>query len=101
MSIPAVDALYKKHKDDGLIVLGLNMDDEPTPVYPFVKQFEMSYPVLFAGNTTVASDYQMDGIPMFILIAPDGHVIDRFDGYSPEMPDLWEKELHSFLIKKN
>ena len=50
MSIPLVQEFYMRHKSEGLEVLGLNMDDDPSGVYGFVKQFKMTYPVLFAGK---------------------------------------------------
>src|SRR5882672_7332532 len=56
MSIPMVQQFYMRHKDEGLVVLGLNMDDEPSGVFGFVKHFQMTYPVLFAGNSAVPGD---------------------------------------------
>src|ERR1700733_9113940 len=33
MSIPMVEDFYTRHKGEGLVVLGMNMDDEPSGVY--------------------------------------------------------------------
>src|ERR1700730_5834470 len=53
MSIPKVQEFYMRHQDEGVVVLGLNLDDEPSGVYGFVNRFKMTYPVLFAGNSSV------------------------------------------------
>jgi len=93
MSIPLVQEFYRRHKDDGLVVLGLNMDDEPSGVYGFVKQFKMTYPVLFAANSSVPGDYEVDGIPHFVFVGPDGRIIQIYSGFSYEMPRSWEEDL--------
>ena len=54
MSIPMVQISTPAIKTRGLVVLGMNMDDEPSGVYGFVKHFKMTYPVLFAGNSSRA-----------------------------------------------
>src|SRR4051794_35912391 len=46
ISIPAVDAFYRKHQAEGLHVVSINMDDDPSDVYAFVKRYKMSYPVV-------------------------------------------------------
>src|ERR1700689_4864587 len=60
MSIPKVQEFYMRHKDEGLVVLGMNMDDEPSGVFGFVKHFKMTYPVLFAGNSSAPGDYDVE-----------------------------------------
>src|SRR6266581_565758 len=39
MSIPMVQRFYQQHKDQGLVVLGLNVDDDPSGVYSFIQRF--------------------------------------------------------------
>jgi len=93
MSIPMVQEFYMRHKDEGLVVLGLNMDDEPSGVYGFVRQFKMTYPVLFAGSSSVPGDYEVDGIPHFVFVDADGRIIQIYSGFSYEMARSWEDDL--------
>ncbi len=95
MSIPLVQEFYAQHKDEGLVVLGLNMDDDPSGVYGFVKKFKMTYPVLFAANTSVPSDYEVQGIPHFAFIDPNGHILRIYQGFSYEMVRAWEEDFQS------
>jgi len=97
MSIPMVQDLYMRHKADGLVVLGLNMDDEPSGVYGFVKHFKMTYPVLFAGNSSVPGDYEVDGIPHFVFIDTAGRIFQIYSGFSPTYVDQWEEDLKTIL----
>jgi len=86
-----------RQKSEGLVVLGLNMDDDPSGVYGFVKQFKMTYPVLFAGNTSAGSDYEVDGIPNFVLIDPNGRIYRIYQGFSPTYIEQWEEDLKTIL----
>jgi len=92
MSIPLVIRFYNQHKDEGLVVLGMNVDDDPSGVYAFVKHFQMPYPVLLAGNTPVSEAYQVEGIPTFVMIDSEGKVVRYYEGFRPEMADAWEAE---------
>ncbi len=100
MSIPLLQEFYLRHKDEGLIVLGLNMDDDPASVFPFVQQYKMTYPVLFAGNSTVPADYQVEGLPHFVFVDPRGRVTQVYQGFSPEMVAMWENDLKSAVAQK-
>jgi thiol-disulfide isomerase/thioredoxin len=99
ISIPLVQQFYARYKDEGLEVLGLNVDDDPSGVIPFVKHFGMQYPVLYAGASSVYSDYQIDGLPTFFFVDAQGRVVKRFDGFSPEMVETWEAIAQTLLAK--
>ena len=90
-----------RHKDEGVVVLGLNMDDDPSGVYGFVKRFKMTYPVLFAGNSSAGSDYEVDGIPHFVFVGPDGRIIQIYSGFSYEMAQNWEDDLRIALTSRH
>ena len=74
------------------MVLGMNVDDDPSGVNAFVKQFHMTYPVLYAGGTSVSEAYQVEGIPSFIFIDPQGRIVKRYEGFRFDMVDAWEYE---------
>jgi thiol-disulfide isomerase/thioredoxin len=87
--IPHLKALAEKHRRDGLIVIGLNLEDyeaDRRKVKDFVKEFEMSYQVAFAP----AQIYQFFNgqtvsyrIPQTYVFGADGKLIRRLIGYNP------------------
>jgi thiol-disulfide isomerase/thioredoxin len=99
MSIPLVQEFYAHHKAEGLVVVGLNMDEDPSGVPAFVKHFKMTYPVLLAGSSSVSSDYEVEGIPHFVFIDPEGKVIRIYPGFSYAMVGAWEEDLQNSLKK--
>jgi cytochrome c biogenesis protein CcmG, thiol:disulfide interchange protein DsbE len=93
VSIPMLQAFYQKHKSEGLMVLGVNMDDDPSQVFPFVKNVGITYPVLYGGASDVGSLYGVQGLPTFVFIDKEGKVAARFEGFSREMLGAWEDVL--------
>ncbi|MFA5975684.1 MAG: TlpA disulfide reductase family protein [Elusimicrobiota bacterium] len=97
ISTPAVQAFYNRHKQEGLVVLGLNMDDDRQAVFPFVQQFQLTYPILHAGESSVGSDYGVGALPTFVFVDPQGRLVTKYDGFSTDMPNTWEAELRQLL----
>jgi thiol-disulfide isomerase/thioredoxin len=92
ISIPLVKKFYEAHKDQGLQVIGMNVDEDPSGVFAFVKQFQMTYPVVLAGASSVSEDYVVEGIPTFVFIDAQGQIVQKFEGFNREMVDAWEYE---------
>jgi thiol-disulfide isomerase/thioredoxin len=103
--IPEMIGLQQKYSDKGFTILGIAMDDEgKSVVQPFVEktQFDvnahsmtMNYPIVL-GNDDIASKFGgLIGLPVTIVITPDGKIHKRFIGQvtGPEL----EKEIKALL----
>jgi thiol-disulfide isomerase/thioredoxin len=82
--IPELKKLYTKyHKSRGLVVLGVACDtvqgEGVESVRPFVRQFEISYPILLA-ETAVLDDFGVEAIPTTVFLGSDGAMVGRIMG---------------------
>jgi thiol-disulfide isomerase/thioredoxin len=50
VEIPIFNELYTKYKDQGLVILGVSVDDDGPTLKDFVKTTPMTYPVLLAAG---------------------------------------------------
>ena len=82
--IPSLEAAYREHNGHGFVVLGVNVQDPPQVVAPFVDQMDMTYPVLLDLNGTVMQDYRAQGLPMSLLVDRNGVIQVRHVGYLSE-----------------
>ena len=73
--MPDLVRAYQAHKDEGLVILGINLtfQDSIPEVQAFVDEFKMTFPVLLDETGEVALDlYQMRGLPTSIFVDRDG-----------------------------
>jgi thiol-disulfide isomerase/thioredoxin len=92
--IPALEAAYQAHKDEGFVILGVNVSESRTSVAPFVQALEMSYPVLLDGNGKLVEEYRSRGLPMSILLDREGTIRVRHIGYlSAEQLDQYLQDV--------
>jgi cytochrome c biogenesis protein CcmG/thiol:disulfide interchange protein DsbE len=91
--IPALEAAYQARKDDGLVVLGVNIQESSQVIEPFAEEFAMSYPVLLDEQSRVMEAYRGLGLPMSILVDRDGVIQVRHVGI------LTAAQLESHLAK--
>ena len=80
IEMPWIIELQKQYADQGLVVLGVAMDDDAKDVPAFVKQMGVNYPVLL-GNDKVADLYGgVSGLPTTFYIGRDGKIVERVFG---------------------
>ena len=85
-SIPELQQLHEKYKDQGLVVIGLSTDDDRTRKdVPSAKQeMGMTYPTAFTDDIAdVRSKYEFHSIPMLFVIDRHGFIRDRVSGFDP------------------
>jgi thiol-disulfide isomerase/thioredoxin len=80
-SMPVLSALQARHGGQGLIVLGLSLDDEPPQrVLEFARRQRLLFPVAMA-NEDMLDDYgPIRSLPTTILIDRRGRIVRRIVG---------------------
>lgn len=78
--VPDLDALYKRFRDQGLVILAIT-DEEASMVRPFLSQQKVSYPVLLDPGQKVKNLFRVNGIPESFVYDREGRLaaqaIDR------------------------
>ena len=90
MVIPHMAEMSRKYGKDGLIVIGMNLEEpsaQGQAVKNFVKRSRMDYQNVFAPHAIyqLFSGNAVARIPFTLLFGPDGKLIWRLVGYSPQM----------------
>ena len=88
MAIPELVRLKEKYRDQGLVILGISVDDPQTNndyLQKFKNRYKMNYPIL-RSNTKTAEDYfgttQM-AVPTLFIINREGKIVDKHVGFAP------------------
>lgn len=90
--MPYLEQLSIDHADQ-LTVLGVNMNEEPERIYPFVEEFGLTFPVLLDPPDELIMENNVRGLPVSYVVGPDGTVVYRKIGeILPKQFDPWLAE---------
>ncbi len=98
-SFPKVDAIHKKHKDAGLMVMGVNEDDERAGVDAFLTDTGATFPIGFDTKGKAAEAYGVDTMPSSFVIDRRGVVRFVHSGYHPDDAAAIEAEVEQLLAE--
>jgi cytochrome c biogenesis protein CcmG/thiol:disulfide interchange protein DsbE len=97
IEIPNFVELYKKYQSQGLVVLGVSVDDPVSRLKPFAQQLKMNYPVLVGlDRDDVKNAFgPPPGYPTSFIIGRDGKICAQHTGFVPK--DEIEREIKALL----
>ena len=96
MEIPGYVELQRKYGKDGLVIVGVSLDEAgPKVVEDFVKKFGVNYQMVMSDDAVQAAFGPMDAIPTTFLIDRTGQVRDRKVGVEPAAD--YEKKITALL----
>ena len=80
--IPGFVEMYEKHKDMGMEILGISLDEAgKEKVLNFVKKYKINYPVAL-GTNKIVRDYRPGNfVPSTIIIDKNGKIRHKHIGY--------------------
>lgn len=83
--IPDLVEIQKEYKDD-VVIIGISLDQQNTikDLDPFIKTYNINYPVVI-GNQQVVMDYgNIQAIPTSFIIDQSGNIVDTHVGLVPK-----------------
>ena len=97
IEIPWFVEFQAKHKDEGLVVLGLSVDDTPEQIKPFAAEFQVNYPMLIGlGREDFQEAYgPVWGLPITFVIDRDGTLCRKHIGIATK--EEFEQDLAALL----
>lgn len=73
--MPAIQRQYEKWKDQGLVVLGVNLDESKVTVQSFVKQNGVTFPILFDKELRMRDRYAVRYYPTTFYVDAGGKIV--------------------------
>jgi thiol-disulfide isomerase/thioredoxin len=97
VEIPMFTDLQQRYRNQGVVFLGISVDDPPDALRVFAQDYKMNYPVLVGdGRDDVQNAFgPMYGIPTTFLIARDGTICTRYMG--PRPLERFERDIKALL----
>ena len=95
--MPLLDELYTRYQRVGFSLLGVNIDDNSSKAMNMVAELGVSFPVLFDARKEVSKLYEVDAMPVTVLIDREGTVRYVHQGYKPGYEDKYLEQIRSLL----
>lgn len=97
--MPEIVRAYNEHRDDGLLVVAVNLQENADQVREFAREFGMDFTVVIDRNGQVGDSWRIggpvEGIPASYFIDRDGVVRDRV--YGPMTEEALAEKLETIL----
>ena len=94
--IPGFVALQTKYADQGVVVIGVSLDDSWAPVRSFMGEYKINYPIVLDTRQELPGLYGgIRGIPTTFVIDREGVIRTKHEGYGP--PELFVKAVEEVL----
>lgn len=74
--LPIVREVYDEYSGKGLVVLGVNVNDDSEKAKAFIATSDMVWDVMITEGNTVTKLYNCSGIPSCYLISPEGIILE-------------------------
>ncbi len=95
--MPLLDQLYTRYERVGFNLLGVNIDDDSNRAMDMIRELGVNFPVLFDARKEVSKLYDVDAMPVTVLIDREGNVRYVHQGYKPGYEEKYLDQVRSLL----
>jgi peroxiredoxin len=95
--MPLLDELYNRYQRVGFNLLGVNIDDDSRRAMAMVEELGVNFPVLFDARKEVSELYNVEAMPVTVIIDRQGTVRYVHHGYKPGYEDKYLDQIRSLL----
>ena len=78
-------------------MLGVNIDDDSRRAMQMIQDLGVSFPILFDENKKVSKLYEVEAMPVTVIIDREGTVRHVHHGYKPGYEDKYLTEIRELL----
>lgn len=77
---PDIDALYRKYAKSGLVVIGVDEQENADKAKLFRNEHRLTYPLVVDDSDVLRNAYAVNGLPVHVFIGRDGVVKQMVTG---------------------
>ena len=78
---PVLQTTYERYRDQGLVVLGIDVNDFHQDARRFMKRYGLTYPVVYDGKGSTVGKWGVRGFPETFFVDRTGKLVgERIEG---------------------
>ena len=97
--MPQLNRLHDTYRNAGLMLLGVNVDDDPRRAADVAQRQGIRFPVLLDSDKAVVRRWDLGSMPATVLIDRDGRVRHLHRGWRDGLDATYERQIRE-LIKE-
>jgi len=98
-SFPWMNQMHEKYADDGLVIIGVNMDTQASDADNFLAEYPANFQILHDPFGELARTYDVVAMPSSYIFDRDGNQVTRHLGFKVKRQDEYEMLLLETLQK--
>lgn len=99
-ALPHYNKIFKKYKDQGLIVIGMNEDDDKKERETFLKSHTLDFPIYHDTAKQMIKSFNVQALPSLFVFDRSMKLVALYRGFKPEKTESLEKKIQELLAKK-
>jgi peroxiredoxin len=92
--MPAMERLWRKHRDAGFVLVAVSVDADPQKVVPFATAHKLTFPIAFDSKMAIAERYGVRALPSSFIVSREGDLAALALG-----PRHWDSKASHRLIE--
>ncbi|MCP5441704.1 MAG: redoxin domain-containing protein [Chromatiaceae bacterium] len=78
--MPSMQRAWERLETEGVILLAVNVGEDPDTVFQFTANYPVEFPILFDRDGAVSGAWPVVGLPTTFVIDPQGRIVYRAIG---------------------
>jgi thiol-disulfide isomerase/thioredoxin len=84
MTAPIVNSVSQRYREQGLVVVGVNVEDDTFPVDRFGRKKNLTFPIVWDERKSISRDYGANTLPTLVVISKEGKITAVRHGVTSE-----------------
>ncbi len=98
-SFPWLNSMYDRYGEDGLVIIGVNLDQERTAADEFLHEFPAKFSIHYDVSKELAKSYGVVAMPTSYLVGRDGEIRKTHYGFKVKKQDEYESAIVEALTE--
>ena len=98
-SFPWLNQMQEKYGDEGLVIVGVNMDSDTAEAQKFLQEFPADFTIIYDSDRALGKQYGVEAMPTSFVIDRNGEIVANHLGFKVKKQDEYEQVLVETLNK--
>jgi thiol-disulfide isomerase/thioredoxin len=93
--LPDMEAIYRKYRDQGAVILAVNVSESSEDIVAFANKLDLTFPVLRDSQGKAMKAYEIRFMPTTLFLNRDGQIVTRQVGVMDQ--DAMSEQIEQLL----